>query len=89
MTAIGVIILVTQIFPSVGYYPKEDMVFVDQFKPMAEELILENILRDEAGEGTPRKGARAAGGHDPGLLPRPVHENRTPAQRDRPGAGPG
>ena len=51
MTAIGVIILVTQIFPSVGYYPKEDMEFVSEFKPQAEELILENILREEAGEG--------------------------------------
>ncbi|MCO4749400.1 MAG: SulP family inorganic anion transporter [Flavobacteriales bacterium] len=51
MTAIGVIILVTQIFPSVGYYPKEDVAFVSQFQPQAEELILENILRDEAGEG--------------------------------------
>lgn len=51
MTAIGVIILVTQIFPSVGYYPKEDIDFVSQFKPQAEELILENILREEAGEG--------------------------------------
>jgi len=51
MTAIGIIILVTQIFPSVGYYPKEDVEFVSQFQPQAEELILENILRDEAGEG--------------------------------------
>ncbi|QNJ97714.1 SulP family inorganic anion transporter [Constantimarinum furrinae] len=51
MTAIGIIILVTQILPAVGYYPKEDAEFVDQFKPLAEELILENILREEAGEG--------------------------------------
>ena len=51
MTAIGVIILVTQILPSVGYYPKEDVAFVDQFKPYAEEVILDNILMDEAGEG--------------------------------------
>ena len=51
MTAIGVIILITQIFPSVGYYPKEDAAFVNQFKPQAEELILENILKEEAGEG--------------------------------------
>ncbi len=51
MTAIGVIIIVTQILPAVGYYPKEDASFVDQFKPQAEELILENILREEAGEG--------------------------------------
>ena len=51
MTAIGVIILVTQILPAVGYYPKEDAEFVSQFKPMAEEIILENILKEEAGEG--------------------------------------
>ncbi|WP_028283957.1 SulP family inorganic anion transporter [Olleya marilimosa] len=51
MTAIGVIILVTQILPSIGYYPKEDIEYVNQFKPQAEELILENILREEAGEG--------------------------------------
>jgi len=51
MTAIGVIILVTQILPSVGYYPKEDIEFVNQFKPHAEEVILDNILKEEAGEG--------------------------------------
>jgi SulP family sulfate permease len=51
MTAIGIIILVTQILPALGYYPKEDMEYVDQFKPMAEEIILENILKEEAGEG--------------------------------------
>ncbi|MDO5969335.1 SulP family inorganic anion transporter [Flavivirga aquimarina] len=51
MTAIGVIILITQILPSIGYYPKEDVEFVNQFKAQAEEVILENILKDEAGEG--------------------------------------
>ncbi len=51
MTAIGVIILLTQVLPSLGYYPKEDAEFVEQFKPQAEELILENILKEEAGEG--------------------------------------
>jgi len=51
MTAIGVIILLTQILPSLGYYPKEDTAFVEQFKPQAEEVILENILKEEAGEG--------------------------------------
>ncbi len=51
MTAIGVIILVTQILPSVGYYPKEDMAFVEKFKPFAEESLLDGILKDEAGEG--------------------------------------
>ncbi|EAR02951.1 SulP family inorganic anion transporter [Maribacter sp. HTCC2170] len=51
MTAIGVIILITQIMPALGYYPKEDDSWVEPFKPQAEELILENILKDEAGEG--------------------------------------
>ena len=51
MTAIGIIILVTQILPAVGYYPKEDTAYVDQFKPYAEEVILDNILKDVAGEG--------------------------------------
>ena len=51
MTAIGVIIIVTQILPAVGYYPKEDAEYVNQFKPIAEEVILENILKEEAGEG--------------------------------------
>lgn len=43
MTAIGVIILITQIMPTLGYYPKEDAEFVNKFKPYAEEIILENI----------------------------------------------
>ena len=51
MTAIGLIILLTQILPSVGYYPKEDKEFVQQFKPLAKEIILKNILKEEAGEG--------------------------------------
>ena len=51
MTAIGVIILLTQILPSLGYSPKEDLQYVNQFKAQAEEVILENILKDEAGDG--------------------------------------
>lgn len=51
MTAIGVIILVTQMLPSIGYYPKEDAAFVDQFRPRAEEVILKNILNEESNEG--------------------------------------
>ena len=50
MTAIGVIILLTQILPSLGYNPKEDVEFVNQFKAQAEEVILESILKDEAGD---------------------------------------
>ena len=51
MTAIGVIILLTQILPSLGYNPKEDADYVNQFKAQAEEVILKNILKDEAGDG--------------------------------------
>jgi len=51
MTAIGVIILLTQILPAVGYYPKEDLQYVSQFKPKAEEMILRNILEEESKEG--------------------------------------
>jgi len=51
MTAIGVIILITQILPAIGYYPKEDVDLVNKFKPQAEEIILEKILKKEVGEG--------------------------------------
>ena len=51
MSAIGVINLVTQILPSIGYYADEDQKFVDGFKPFAEEVILEKILVKEANEG--------------------------------------
>ncbi|MFY0643885.1 MAG: SulP family inorganic anion transporter [Bacteroidia bacterium] len=50
MTGIGVIILITQILPILGYYPKEDERYVNEFLPQAEEVILENILREEAAE---------------------------------------
>lgn len=46
MTAIGIIILVTQILPAVGYYPKEDSEYVTQFKPAAKEKILESFLSE-------------------------------------------
>lgn len=51
MTAIGLIIITTQILPTLGYYPKEDKQYVEKFVPQAEEIILENILKEEAGEG--------------------------------------
>ncbi len=50
MTAIGVIIIITQIIPSLGYYPKEDTAYVNKFKPLAQEAIVQNILKEEAGE---------------------------------------
>jgi SulP family sulfate permease len=51
MTAIGVIILITQISPVLGYDVKNDRGYVEQFKPLAEERILEKILVDESKEG--------------------------------------
>jgi len=51
MTAIGVIILVTQLLPFFGYYPTEDAILVDRFMPEAQEVLLEKILIEEAGEG--------------------------------------
>ncbi|GAA0872656.1 hypothetical protein GCM10009117_18030 [Gangjinia marincola] len=52
MSAIGVIILITQLLPAVGYYPAEDETYVDQYTVQAEEVILEKILSNEAAEGT-------------------------------------
>lgn len=51
MTAIGLIILITQLLPVLGYYAKEDTAYVETFKPQAEAIILSNILAEEAGEG--------------------------------------
>ena len=51
MTAIGVIIIITNILPILGYYVDNDQERIQQFKPQAEELIIENILKDEASEG--------------------------------------
>ena len=51
MTAIGVIILITQILPIVGYDTKNDKEFIEQFKPLAEEHLLEKILIEESNEG--------------------------------------
>ena len=50
MTAIGLIILITQVLPVLGYYAKEDTAYVETFKPQAEAVILGNILDEEAGE---------------------------------------
>ena len=51
MSAIGVIILVTQLLPMVGYYTTDDTEFINSFRPQAEEVLLDKILREEAGEG--------------------------------------
>ncbi len=51
MTAIGFIIIVTQLLPILGYYVGDDHEFIQKFKPHAEELIINNILKDEVKEG--------------------------------------
>ena len=51
MTAIGLIIIITNILPILGYYTENDRERIQKFKPQAEELILENILKDEEEEG--------------------------------------
>ena len=52
MTAIGVIILVTQIIPAIGYYPTDDKEYVTQFNAQAQENILEKIVDQKVGERT-------------------------------------
>lgn len=51
MTAIGVIILITQLLPLLGYYVQDDELYIDNFKPQAQEVLLESILHKEAGKG--------------------------------------
>ncbi|MCG2459352.1 SulP family inorganic anion transporter [Flavobacteriaceae bacterium F89] len=51
MTAIGVIIIITQLLPALGYQPDKDQDFVNTFTPRAEEVLLNKILQDETGEG--------------------------------------
>ncbi len=51
MSGIGVIIIITQIFPMLGYNAKLDTELVDQRMPHAEEVLLEKILQEEEAEG--------------------------------------
>ena len=51
MTAIGVIILITQILPLIGYDAKKDIELVESYRPMAEQSLLEKILTDETKDG--------------------------------------
>lgn len=50
MTAIGLIILITQLLPMMGYYVNEDRAYIEGFILEAEEEILEGILKEEAGD---------------------------------------
>lgn len=47
MTGIGVIILITQLLPAMGYYPRDDQAFVQKFIPLAQERLLQDIFKDE------------------------------------------
>ncbi|MFD1316530.1 SulP family inorganic anion transporter [Namhaeicola litoreus] len=51
MTAIGLIIIITQLLPIMGYYPQNDQELIQNMRPLAEENILEKILIDESKEG--------------------------------------
>jgi SulP family sulfate permease len=51
MSGIGVIIIITQLFPLLGYNPQEDTQLVDSRMVHAEEQILEGIIREEEQKG--------------------------------------
>lgn len=47
MTAIGVMIIITQMLPLIGYYPQDDIEYVEEFTPHAEEVLLKKILDEQ------------------------------------------
>lgn len=51
MTAIGLMIIISQFAPSLGYNPKQDTEFVQKFEPLAQQSILKNILEEETEDG--------------------------------------
>lgn len=51
MSGIGVIIVITQLFPMMGYRAADDQELKEKFKPHAEEILLEHILKEEEKEG--------------------------------------
>lgn len=52
MSGIGVIIIITQLFPLLGYNPTNDEALVESRMIHAEEQILEGIIREEEQNGT-------------------------------------
>jgi SulP family sulfate permease len=52
MTSIGLIIVLTQLLPALGYYPTEDTFAVSNFTGEAKELILHELVLAEAENGT-------------------------------------
>lgn len=51
MTAIGLIIIITQVLPIIGYYPENDPQLINSMKPKAEEVLLQKILEEESEDG--------------------------------------
>ncbi|THH37828.1 SulP family inorganic anion transporter [Neolewinella litorea] len=51
MSGIGVIIIITQLFPALGYSASNDAELVASQMPHAEEVILEEIIREEEADG--------------------------------------
>lgn len=51
MTGIGVIILITQIPPMLGYDVTKDQQVVEQFKPLGEDLLLKRVIDKKAVDG--------------------------------------
>ncbi|MDG1295824.1 MAG: SulP family inorganic anion transporter [Saprospiraceae bacterium] len=52
MSGIGVIILITQMLPLMGYYPKEDSALIDSYKVEAKEILLNRVLLERGDEAT-------------------------------------
>ncbi len=52
MTAIGIMILITQILPAVGYYAKEDQDLKNSLKPRAEVILINKVVQEEGSRGT-------------------------------------
>lgn len=51
MSGIGIIIIITQIFPLLGYNAANDEALVNSRLPYAEEVLLKKILNEEEAEG--------------------------------------
>ncbi len=51
MTAIGVMILITQILPAIGYYSKEDAALKNALKPRAEVVLINKIVQEAGDKG--------------------------------------
>lgn len=53
MTAIGIIILITQVLPVLGYYPEDDRAYVQEFVPEAQQQLLGRIIQTQVDQGLP------------------------------------